>query len=281
MDRQEKQPFTDDYWQQEGGTKWVDNIEQTEASLKPLSDRLLHSAAPAKDDFVLDVGCGGGATSIEIAECVGPGGDVLGVDISPPILAVANDRGSQIENLQFTQADAGSIDFGKARFDLIFSRFGVMFFTDPVAAFSNLRRSLKPSGRMVFLCWRSMEENPWMGEPANAAFAIIPPKQKPDPDAPGPFSLAEEEKLLSLMKQSGFGDIQLEAVDIPMQMGNINEAVDFMMRVGPAETVLAEATTEQKAAIEKAIHGALSKYETTEGVRPPAAGWIATARIQG
>jgi ubiquinone/menaquinone biosynthesis C-methylase UbiE len=266
------------YWNEEGGNKWADNIDFVESILVPMSNTLLEKIAAKNNDAVLDVGCGGGLTSIKLAEQVGEAGSVLGVDVSEPILAIAVKRGAGISNLEFQHADAATAKLGENKFDIITSRFGVMFFDDPIIAFTNLHRALKSKGKLVFLCWRSVPENPWLGEPAAAAFEILtPPAEKPDPTAPGPFSLADPEHLKNILQSAGFTNINLEPVDKAMPLGHVDDAVSFLLKLGPAADAVKEASEEEEVAVTAAIRKVLEKYNTTDGVVAPAATWIATA----
>lgn len=271
-------PFSGDFWKGEGGEKWVKNIDLLEHHLDELNRILIEHCAVREGENVLDVGCGGGLTSMALAERAGPSGRVLGVDVSPAILEVARERGQDVANLDFRLADAGGDDLGKGAFDLITSRCGVMFFEQPLTAFTHLRRHLKSGGRMVFLCWRRFEENPWMGVPAAAAFSVLPPpappEGKPDPDAPGPFSLGEEKRLRFLLEEAGFTEFDLIPVDAGVAMGSLEEAVYLATQLGPAARALEEAAEGERTAALEAIRGALQEYDTPEGVVIPGAGWI-------
>ena len=266
------------YWNEEGGKKWVDNIEVVESILVPMSNRLMQQIAATSGERILDVGCGGGVTSIKLAEQVGPTGKVLGVDVSVPIITIAVERGLGIANLNFQQCDAATASMDNDSFDVITSRFGVMFFDDPISAFTNLHNNLKSTGRLVFLCWRTIEENPWLGEPAAAAFEILPPpEEKPDPEAPGPFSLGDPDHLKNILQSAGFKNIHLQAVDMGLPMGPLDEAVSFLMKLGPAADAVKEASEDEKVAVAAAIRKVLEKYDSADGVTTPAATWIVTA----
>jgi len=266
------------YWNEEGGKKWVDSIDVIESILVPMSNRLMQQIAATSGERILDVGCGGGVTSIKLAEQVGPTGKVLGVDVSVPIIAIAIERGSGIANLKFQQCDAATASMDDGGFDVITSRFGVMFFDDPIAAFTNLHSSLKSTGRLVFLCWRTIEENPWLGEPAAATFEIMPPpEEKPDPKAPGPFSLGDPDHLKNILQSAGFNNIDLRAIDMGMPMGSLDEAVSFLMKLGPAADAVKEASEEERVAVAAAIGKVMEKYDSADGVTTPAATWIVTA----
>jgi SAM-dependent methyltransferase len=276
-----KPPFSVDFWKGEGGEKWVKNIDLLERHLDELNRILIEHCAVRPGENVLDVGCGGGLTSLALAEAAGPSGRVLGVDVSPVILEIARARGRDVANLDFRLADAGAEDLGEGTFDLIASRFGVMFFEQPLAAFTYLRRHLKSGGRMVFLCWRRFEENPWMGVPAAAAFSVLPPaappEGEPDPDAPGPFSLGEEGRLRFLLEEAGFTEIHLKPVDADVAMGSLEEAVYLTTQMGPAARALEEAEEVERVATLEAIRGALQEFETPAGVVMPCAAWIVSA----
>ena len=269
------------FWNEEGGQQWVNNIDSVETFIQPLSEQLLDTVLPASGEQVLDVGCGGGLTSIKIAQLVGSDGSVTGVDVSRPIIDIAIERGKEIENLAFELGDAATWDFKEESYDIITSRFGVMFFDEPVAAFANLHKALKRSGRMVFLCWRKLEENPWMARTAKAAFEIVPPPQDtpaPDPTAPGPFSLGDRAHLESVIKLAGFTDIEVKAVDQGLHMGDLDDAVKFFLKMGPAAEIAKNASEQQTQQIIGAIMQVLSEYDTPQGVVSPAAAWIVSAR---
>ena len=280
MSNYDKDSESQKFWNEEGGQQWVNNIDTVESFIQPLSEILMAAVSPSAGEHVLDVGCGGGLTSINIAQQVGSSGVVKGVDVSEPILQVALDRGKNLNNLSFELCDAASTDLGADVFDVITSRFGVMFFDDPVMAFSNLHKALKGSGRLVFLCWRKLEENPWMARTAKAAFEIVPPPADSvpaDPTAPGPFSLGDDEHLKSVLHAAGFREIQLKAVDEKLKMGNLDDALGFLLKMGPAAEVLKNAGEEKAQSIIEAIREVLGEYDSPDGVVSPAAAWIVSA----
>ena len=275
------------YWNEEGGHTWVAHIDQIDALIAPLNTISLERAIPKEGEVVLDVGCGGGATSRHMAERVGSQGRVVGVDISSTILAVAKERAGHLPNLRFEVGDAQTIDLGEDAFDLIYSRFGVMFFQDVIAAFTNLHRTLKRTGRLLFLCWCAAEENPWMQQPVTAIQEIFPPPPSsnsgiPDPNAPGPFSLAQSERLHHVLQAAGFTEAQVEALDERMPMGSVDEAVSLILgMMGPSADQMSLATHEQVIALNDSLRRIVAPYDTTDGVSIPCAAWMVSARAQG
>jgi len=267
------------YWNETGGERWVENIDRLETMLAVMNRHLLERAAPQIGERVLDIGCGGGVTSAAFADAVGAAGHVDGADISAVILDVARKRYADRDNLEFITADAGAYPFEPASCDLITSRFGVMFFPAPVRAFANLRRAVRPGGRLVLLCWRSLPENPWMGVPAAAAFSVLPRPEKPDPDAPGPFSLADPEKVERILREAGFHDIALSPVDEMLNLGEFSAALDFMTKMGPTAEPLKEAEPELRETAIAAMRAAMEPHVTAQGLIMPAATWLVEARI--
>jgi len=165
------------FWNSPAGEKWVRNQAEMDMTLAPLTEMLLARAAPAPGQRVLDVGCGTGTTVLQLAGAVGPGGHVQGLDVSEPMLALARQRvaAAGAGNVDLVLDDAQTFAFDAGSRDLVFSRFGVMFFADPPAAFANLRRALVPGGRLVFVCWADLADNPWFKVPRDAAIARLGP----------------------------------------------------------------------------------------------------------
>ena len=195
-----------DYWNTVASETWARFQEQLDRQVEPLGLAAMDALAPSDGEHVIDIGCGCGQTSLALASRVAPTGTVVGVDISKPMLEVARRRPRPIASsaLTFRQLDAQTDDLGRVVFDAAFSRFGVMFFSDPVAAFANIKASLKPSGRLAFVCWRSLAENPWMQAPLQAALPFIPPVTPPDPTAPGPFAFADADRVRTILIKAEF-----------------------------------------------------------------------------
>src|SRR5215472_1385185 len=171
------------FWNGPAVTRWITRQEQMDAALAPVADAAITLAAVQPGERVLDIGCGSGATSIALARLVGPRGQVTGLDVSGPMIELARKRSVGMANLDWLLADAAAHEFPPGSTDLLFSRFGVMFFGDPVATFANLRRALRPDGgRLVFTCWRPLNENPWMLLPLQVVQTLVPPVPRPGPD---------------------------------------------------------------------------------------------------
>lgn len=265
------------YWNEQGGEKWVQNLDHIDRMIGGFNSHLFGAAAPRRGEKVLDVGCGGGTTSAALAQLVGTGGQVVGVVISSVILQAARIRQAEVGNLRLELGDAASFEFEPGYFDLITSRFGVMFFDTPTKAFGNLRAALKPDGRITFICWRALAENPWMSAPAEAAFEILPRPEPPGPDAPGPFSLADPDKLTTSLETAGFNAVQIDPIDEVLNLGPPEGALDFLKRMGPAAAPLQEASEADAQAAINAIRNVLSTYLSDGSVWMPGAVWVARA----
>ena len=271
------QPTQEEYWNGVAAERWISGRERMDRSLESISTAAIGRAAPGAGERVLDVGCGCGTTSLVIAGLVAPGGSVVGADISAPMVEVARGRagGAPVE---FLVADAATHRFGSS-FDLLFSRFGVMFFAEPVAAFINLRAQLAPGGRMVFVCWRALRDNPWAFEPLAAARDLLPPTEPPDPHAPGPFAFADSDRLRRILTEAGLRDIAIDAHDDRMYTGaSVEEATDHAMMIGPLSRLIAGVPDDLRAAIRPRVSAAVAPYATADGVAAPANVWLVTAR---
>jgi SAM-dependent methyltransferase len=268
------------YWNEATGATWAELQEPLDRQLAPLGRRAMQALAPRPGEQILDIGCGSGETSLELAAAVGPGGQVLGVDISRPLLDVARRRGAGVPGVAFIEADAQTFAFEVARFDGVFSRFGVMFFADPPAAFANLRRALRPGGRLAFVCWRRPDENPIMTLPMQAALKHLPPPEPTDPTAPGPFAFADPDRVRTILGQAGFADVALTPYGAPVGGGDLNATLGLALRVGPLGRMLRENPDKREAVIAD-VRAALAAHEGPDGVKLDSATWIVTARAPG
>ena len=271
------------YWNEQGGPHWVLRQHQLDAQIEHLGLAAMQRANIQPGEQALDVGCGCGQTSLELAQRVSPGGSVLGIDISQPMLASARKRQKElgVTNLEFVNADAQTYQLASERFDLIFSRFGVMFFEDPIVAFTNLRTALRPEGRLCFVCWQALEKNAWAAVPLKAATQHIQPPAPPAPGTPGPFAFADPDRVHRLLEAGGFTEVRCESHEAELSTGGastVEEAVEFLLEIGVVARLLHEADATMRARVAEAVHEALAPYASQQGVRMNGAAWIVTAR---
>jgi SAM-dependent methyltransferase len=268
-----------DYWNALAGQTWVQFHDQLDRQLEPLGLAAMDRLAPAPGERVLDVGCGCGHTTLALAERLGPAGQATGVDISRAMLEVGRARtvAEGLAAIAFREADAQQDDLGQGQWDGVFSRFGVMFFSDPVAAFANLRRSLRPGGRLAFVCWRPFAENDWMRIPMMAALPLLTPPAPADPTAPGPFAFADPERVMAILKDAGFAEMSITPFDTRIGGADLDQTVALTLKVGPLGSALRE-SPDLAEPVAAAVRTALEPYETPEGVLMPAAVWLVSAR---
>jgi SAM-dependent methyltransferase len=271
------------FWNETLGPRWVEQEAMLDAQIAPLGLAALERAKVQPGERAIDVGCGCGQTSLQLAERVGPSGAVLGIDVSAPMLARARARAAGRPKLRFAQADAQTHRFDEV-FDLAFSRFGVMFFADPVAAFANLAGALRPGGRLAFVCWQAIDRNPWILAPMRAVAGIVPLPPPPAPGSPGPFAFADPERVRGILETAGYSQVALEPEQGELAIGadrGLEGAVEFMLEMGPVAAALREAGPAGLAARGRAadaIREACAPFAMPEGVRAGYAAWIATAR---
>ncbi|MFC7473773.1 class I SAM-dependent methyltransferase [Dankookia sp. GCM10030260] len=269
------------YWNSPATRVWATGHARIDAIFAPVLAAALAAAAPQPGERVIDIGCGSGTSVLALAAAVGPGGEVLGADVAAESVAVARRR---IEQAGLTQAavvlgDAGSHPFPQAGFDLLFSRFGVMFFADPVAAFRHLRRALRPGGRFCAAAFRAPAENPWVTGPAAALRPLLPPQPAAGPDAPGQFGWARAAHVRSILDGAGFGDVALTPCDLRFRLGeDAAGAAEAAMSIGQAARALLGADAATRDSARMALEAWFRPHEGPDGVALPAALWIVTAR---
>jgi SAM-dependent methyltransferase len=254
-----------------------------EAITRPATALLMEAAAPRLGESVLDVGCGAGGSSFAIAKAVGPEGSVLGVDVSAPLLAraEAERRSRGVGNVAFEQADAQTRRFETGAFDLVVSRFGVMFFDDPAAALANLGAGLRPGGRVAFVAWAGIELNPWFALPARAATEALGPVEAGDPDAPGPMAFRDVGRVTGLLRAAGFEAVEGEVRRVELvHPGGAAALARLGVNVGPAARILREkaASEADRAAVEAALVGTFAGFDGAGGAAVPAALTVYRAR---
>jgi SAM-dependent methyltransferase len=271
------------YWNEQTGPKWVAEQAALDRMIAPFGERAMAALGVAAGHDVVDVGCGCGDTSLELGRRVTASGSVLGVDISAPMLGRARERAKAegLAHVHFAAADAQTHRFPPASADRIFSRFGVMFFAEPPGAFANLRATLRPDGRLGFVCWQPVTENHWMLVPVMAAAQIVALPPPPPPDAPGPFQLGDKDKLAGVLSAAGFRDVAIESFAPKIVVGggrDLDQTVAFVLQLGPVGAVLRQQPDADMARVSAAVREAIAPYETPEGVAMPSATWIVTAR---
>jgi SAM-dependent methyltransferase len=263
-----------EYWNSAPGRKWLAHEDMLDTILAGIQARLIARADPRPGDTVLDIGCGTGATARALAARVGQGGRVLAVDISGPLLERARESASSIPQLSFLLADAQVYPFEPESVDLVASRFGVMFFDDPVAAFRNLRLALRPGGRICFVAWGEAAANPWFTVPREAAIARLGSPAPQPPTAPGPLAFADPELACRYLSEAGFAEIAVEAETIDLSWpGEFAALASLATSLGPAARILRErgGSPEDEAAIRDAVANGLARFRGPSGVQIPAA----------
>jgi SAM-dependent methyltransferase len=270
-----------DYWNRDEVRHWVDQQRRYDEMLEPFGAAVLDAARIEPDHRVLDVGCGNGATSRAAAR-IASDGQVLGVDLSEPMLerarALAREEG--IDNVSFEVGDAQTRAF-EPQFDHAISRFGVMFFDDPPAAFANIRSALRDGGRATFVVWQEALANEWRSVPGAAVIEHVGLPETNDPESPGPFALADPDRTRNLFTQAGFRELTIEPFESSMLLGGrgtLDEAVDFLANTGIGKGLLEDAEPQAAASALAAIHGALEPFVSDEGVRIGSAAWVVSAR---
>jgi len=267
-------------WNGIDGEYWTREQDRLDRTLAPVMEPLLAFAAPYAGSTVMDVGCGCGSTTIELARAVGPSGRVLGIDISEPMLALAVERLRDFPNATCLLGDAAELPLRDLGAELIVSRFGVMFFGDPVAAFTNLRTGLAPGGRLRFACWRPINDNPWLQIPLHAVYEHAPRLPKPDPEQPGPFAFGDTARVTRILTAAGFTEPSFTPLDVQMDLaagGTLEDAVIQSSAMGPAKRALVDQPEDIRAAALKSIRRALTPYASTSGVNLPGAVWLVAA----
>ena len=263
------------FWNGPAVMRWITKQEQMDAALAPVADATIKLAAVRPGEKVLDIGCGSGATAIALAHLVGESGHVTGIDVSKQMIELARRRAFGMKNIDLLLADAAAPDASLPQSDLLFSRFGVMFFGDPVAAFTNLRRTLKPGGRLVFASWRPLPENPWMLVPLQAVLPLVPPLARPDPNDPGPFAFGDTERVARILTAAGFTRPRHTPFDLAMLLGtNLDEAAEQATSMGAASRALRERPDAVVAAARAAVRKALEPSLRGGKVTLPGAVWL-------
>ncbi|HSA51531.1 MAG TPA: methyltransferase domain-containing protein [Yinghuangia sp.] len=267
-------------WNGPAGSAWVDKQAVMEELLRPIEDLLLDGLDVGPGARVLDVGCGTGSTTLAVARRLGA--RAVGIDVSEPMIAAARERverdGSELAEaaVSFVRGDAADHVFTEAAFDAVVSRFGVMFFTDPVAAFANLRHAATPQGRLRFVAWRGVAENPFTTTAERAAAPLLPGIPAREPDAPGQFAFADADRVHRILDASGWTGIDIRPVDVPCTLPT-TELVGYFTRFGPLGMVLPQADERTRARVVDTVRAAFEPYVHGPEVRFTAACWMVGA----
>jgi SAM-dependent methyltransferase len=265
-------------WNGSGGRSWVEAQELLDRIFQPFEDLLAEAVSTASAGRVLDVGCGAGATTLAIARLLGPKGGCTGIDISDPMIAAARARAER-ENTPatFIRANAQFHPFEPESFDMIVSRFGVMFFDDSVEAFANIRRAATDGAALRFIAWRSAAENPFMTAAERAAAPLLPDLPARQPDAPGQFAFADRDRVCSILEKSGWTGIDIQPIDVGCTLSE-NELVQYLTRLGPVGRVLQDADDTTRMRVIETVRAAFDPYVHGNEVRFNAACWTVGAR---
>ena len=268
------------FWSGPAGGKWIEHEAEQDHFLSVVASEVIERARLASEERVLDIGCGTGAVSLLSAPLVGPTGHVLATDIAAPFLARVTDRARDIPHVTTMLADAQTATWPDPRFDIALSRFGVMFFSDPVAAFANIARALRPHGRMVLAAWGRTEDNPYWQIPRDQIDRMLGPRPRPAPNAPGPMGLADRDWAVEQLKAAGLANVAVETIEVPLlHEDGAAGAADLSHRIGPAVRPLAEAeaTANTLSEYKSEVTRAFLPYETDGQARIPGTIHIYTA----
>ena len=268
------------YWTTEGGPSWVRNERRYERMLQPFDDALIAALSPSSGDRILEIGCGFGATAIALAS---GGAAVHGVDIAPPMVERAQERvHGTAERITFAVADAQEADLG-GPFDAAASRFGVMFFADPVRAFTNIAASVRPDGELAFMCWQALDRNPWFALPIEVLQSVTgaPPASSPAPGTPNPLAFADPVHTEGILRASGWTDIAFEPVEPLLAIGGddgIDGAVELALNGRSVKALLEGDDGTRRAPLVDALAERFAPFATGGTVRMQSSAWLVTAR---
>jgi SAM-dependent methyltransferase len=270
-----------EFWNGEATRRWVIEQARIDRLMSNVTEAALAAAAPKPGESILDVGCGTGTTTLRLADAVGPGGHVLGVDISEQQLGLARQRvaAAGVTQVQLVLDDAATHDFARESFDLGFTRFGVMFFADPVAAFRNIRSAMKPSGRLLLAVFRSGPENPWATASVAAIRHLVPPAPALGPEDPGQFSWSDPVRVRRILDGAGFNAVALTPLDLSFNLGaHAAEAAEFATFIGQGARLLHGQPDGTRQAARAAVEAFFKQHEGPTGVSLPAGLWLVSAR---
>ncbi|MEL6954997.1 MAG: class I SAM-dependent methyltransferase [Pseudomonadota bacterium] len=269
-----------DYWNGEASSKWVTHADDLDGMLAPFIAAVLDEARPVAGEHVLDIGCGGGALSLAASARMDGSGTVTGIDVSRPLLDLAKARAHSAPGIQrFEEADASAYR-AEQPVDCAVSRFGVMFFDDPEAAFGSLRTSLRPEGRMVFACWQAPEKNEWATLPLQIAMPLLPaPPERPPEGAPGPFAFADADRVRRILGAGGWKGIDIKPWqgELALPGKSAEDTTAFMLELGPLSRLLSDAGDVLETVRGRLTETLTSRQSSDGAVKLGAAAWIVSA----
>ncbi len=263
-----------DYWSSKSGLKWIEFESELDVVFRAVDQTLVEWSKPSPGECVLDIGCGTGATTRAFSSLIAPGGTICGVDISVPLIEQARQRAKETTvEAQFLLADAQTDRFPAAPFDLVISRFGSMFFADPIAAFVNIRGQIKPGGRLVLAAWAPAKGNPWFEVPKDGAVERLGPLEKSDPNAPGPLGFQNAGHVVEILEEAGFQDVNGETISVDLtHPGPLDRVAALASNIGPAARILKKyaGSAEDVEAISDYVLENFRLFEDSGGIRIPA-----------
>ena len=267
-----------DFWSTTQGRKWLRLEDRIERMMTPFTEAGLAALGDIAGKHCLDIGCGAAGTTLALADAAGESGSAAGIDVSPPLLERARERAGGRKTLCFVEGDAQDYAFREDTFDILFSRFGTMFFSDTAAALANLHRASKPGARLVFIVWREPRENPWVMIPVSAAKAFVELPPRPAPGEPSQFQWADPEPATGWLESAGWRDCRFDPLDIALAMpGEPLEAARFLLQMGPAATLLAEAGGDLAERAEAALAEKLVPHLSNGAITLDSACWTVSA----
>jgi SAM-dependent methyltransferase len=275
-----------EYWNSEPGQSWIAHQEALDQRLAPLTGLLMSRARIRPGEHAIDIGCGTGTITLQLAADVGAHGAVLAIDISEPLLAAARRRALHggLANVRLVRADAQTHRFERGCHDVLVSRFGVMFFDDPVAAFANLASALRPRGRLAFVAWGPLEVNPWFTLPLEIGVRRLGPPEPQPPRAPGPLAFSEPDYVREVLGTAGFVDVAIEQADTSLPgTGSTRDAAELMAQFGPLARLIRERGADEatRRVLVEELADRLAPHAMSEGVRLPAVVHLVTAAVPG
>jgi SAM-dependent methyltransferase len=269
-----------EYWNGPAGDRWAELADDQDKKLEAVGLAAMDACDIQPGHTVLDTGCGSGTTTFEIAHRVGAKGRVLGVDISGPMLDFGRTRleALDIDTVTFDNKDVATYPCEARTFDRAFSRFGVMFFVDPIAAFTNIRSGMKSGGQIAFVCWQVLKKNPWMEIPFNIALQYLPAPPPTGPEDPGPMSFADPDRVRRILSDAGFDNINIESLETKLPCeSDARAAAGNLVQVGAAARLLNNAPENIKTRVEEELQDAISEFQTDNGIMIDSATWIVSA----